>query len=247
MTINSARTDGDSWGPGSSVGATATMVAAGRALASKGPDALLHDPLADPLVRAVGLDPFIRMIDGEVTFEDDALLRREALNEQIAVRTRFFDDFFSRATEAGIRQAVILASGLDTRAYRLGWPEGMVVYEIDQPQVIDFKTRTLADLDVAPTADRRPIGIDLRNDWPNALRQHGFDVNQPTAGLPKACWFTCRPKPRTDCSITSPRSARRVVASPPSTSPTPPRSPANVRNSSPSGGAASGSTSICRT
>ena len=80
-----------------------------------------------------------------------------------------------------IRQAVILASGLDTRAYRLRWPEGMVVYEIDQPQVIDFKTRTLADLGAAPTADRRPIGIDLRNDWPAALRQHGFDVSQPTA------------------------------------------------------------------
>jgi len=64
-----------------------------------------------------------------------------------------------------------------------GLAEGMVVYEIDQPQVIEFKTRTLADLDVAPTADRRPIGIDLRNDWPNALRQHGFDVNQPTAWI----------------------------------------------------------------
>ena len=76
---------------------------------------------------------------------------------------------------------MILASGLDTRAYRLHWPEGMVVYEIDQPQVIDFKTRTLADLGAAPTADRRPIGVDLRNDWPAALRQRGFDVNQPTA------------------------------------------------------------------
>jgi methyltransferase (TIGR00027 family) len=183
MTIESGRTDGDSWGPGSSVGATATMVAAGRALASQGPDALLHDPLADPLVRAVGLAPFIRMIDGESTVEDDPLLRREAMNEQITVRTRFFDDFFIAATDAGIRQAVILASGLDTRAYRLRWPEGMVVYEIDQPQVIDFKTRTLADLGVAPTAERRPIGIDLRNDWPAALRQHGFDGNQPTAWI----------------------------------------------------------------
>src|SRR5271168_2586374 len=181
--MTSGRTDGDSWGPGSSVGATATMVAAGRALASQGPDALLHDPLADPLVRAVGLAPFIRMIDGESTVEDDPLLRREALNEQITVRTRFFDDFFTAATDAGIRQAVILASGLDTRAYRMHWPEGMVVYEIDQPQVIDFKTRTLADLGAAPTADRRPIGIDLRNDWPTALRQHGFDVSQPTAWI----------------------------------------------------------------
>ncbi len=175
------RSEGDSWGPGSSVGATATMVAVSRALASQGPDALLNDPLADPLVRAVGLDPFIQMIDGQITVEDDPLFRREAMNEQIAVRTRFFDDFFTAAADAGIRQAVILASGLDTRAYRLRWPEGMVVYEIDQPQVIDFKTRTLADLGAAPTADRRPIGIDLRNDWPEALRQHGFDVSQPTA------------------------------------------------------------------
>src|SRR5271155_2245601 len=99
MTIKSGRTDGDSWDPTSSVGATATMVAVSRALASQGPDALLHDPLADPLVRAVGLDPFIRMIDGEITLEDDPLLRRAALNEQIAVRTRFFDDFFTAATD----------------------------------------------------------------------------------------------------------------------------------------------------
>jgi methyltransferase (TIGR00027 family) len=159
------------------------MVAVSRALASQGPDALLHDPLAEPLVRAVGLDPFIRMIDGEITLEDDPLLRREAMNEQITVRTRFFDDFFTGATGAGIRQAVILAAGLDTRAYRLSWPDDMVVYEIDQPQVIDFKTGTLTVLGVTPTADRRPIGVDLRNDWPKALRWHGFDVNQPTAWI----------------------------------------------------------------
>jgi methyltransferase (TIGR00027 family) len=181
--IKSGRTDGDSWGPGSSVGATATMVAASRALASQGPEALLHDPLADPLVRAVGLAPFVRMIDGEITLDDDPLLRREALNEQITVRTRFFDDFFKAATEAGVRQAVILASGLDTRAYRLNWPSEMVVYELDQPEVIEFKTRTLADLGAAPSADRRPISVDLRDDWPAALRQNGFDVNQPTAWI----------------------------------------------------------------
>jgi methyltransferase (TIGR00027 family) len=180
-TLNKGRTDGDSWGPACSVGATATMVAVSRALASQGPDALLDDPLADPLVRAVGLDPFIRMIDGELPVDDDPLFTRQAMNEQITVRTRFFDDFFNTATAAGIRQAVILASGLDTRAYRLHWPDGMVVYEIDQPQVVDFKTRALADLGAAPTADRRPIGVDLRDDWPAALRQHGFDVNQPTA------------------------------------------------------------------
>ncbi|AGP65893.1 hypothetical protein OEM_43580 [Mycobacterium intracellulare subsp. yongonense 05-1390] len=163
------------------MGATATMVAASRAVASKGPDALLDDPLADPLVRAVGLDPFIRIIDGEIDFEDDPLFNRRARAEQITVRTRFFDDFFLDATNAGIKQAVILASGLDTRAYRLRWPAGTVVYEIDQPDVIAFKTDTLAGLGAAATAQRRTISIDLRDDWPAALREGGFDVTQPTA------------------------------------------------------------------
>ncbi|MGH3967279.1 MAG: class I SAM-dependent methyltransferase [Mycobacterium sp.] len=178
-----ARTDDDSWDLATSVGATATMVAASRALASQGPEALLDDPFADPLVRAVGLDPFIRMLDGEITFDDDPLLNRKTRTQQIAVRTRFFDDFFTTATDAGLRQAVILASGLDTRAYRLRWPAGTVVYEIDQPQVIDFKTRTLADLGATPSVERRTVGIDLREDWPEALRCSGFDVSQPTAWI----------------------------------------------------------------
>lgn len=181
MTVESGRTEGDSWGPAHSVGATATMVAASRAVASQGPDALLDDPLAEPLVRAVGLEPFIRIVDGQVDFEDDPLFNRKARAEQITVRTRFFDDFFTGATEDGVRQAVILASGLDTRAYRLRWPAGTVVYEIDQPQVIAFKTDTLAGLGAAPTAERRAIAIDLRDDWPAALREGGFDVSQPTA------------------------------------------------------------------
>ncbi|HYB34991.1 MAG TPA: class I SAM-dependent methyltransferase [Mycobacterium sp.] len=176
-----ARTDNDTWDLASSVGTTATMVAVSRALASQGPNALLDDPFADPLVRAVGLEPFMRMIDGEIAIEDDPFLRPQTMKERITVRTRYFDDFFTAATDAGARQAVILASGLDTRAYRLRWPVGTVVYEIDQPKVIDFKTRTLADLGAAPTADRRAIGIDLRDEWPTALRQHGFDVDQPTA------------------------------------------------------------------
>lgn len=181
MANDSGRTDGDTWGPAHSVGATATMVAASRAVASQGPNPLLDDPLADPLVRAVGLDPFIRIIDGQIDFEDDPLFNRKARAEQIAVRTRFFDDFFVGAAKDGVRQAVILASGLDTRAYRLPWPAGTVVYEIDQPQVIEFKTTTLAGLGAAPTAERRTISIDLRDDWPAALREGGFDVTRPTA------------------------------------------------------------------
>jgi methyltransferase (TIGR00027 family) len=176
-----ARTDKDTWDLASSVGATATAVAASRAVASQDPDALLHDPWADPLVRAVGMDTFVKLIDGQIEHGDDPLLNRRAMNEQIAVRTRFFDDFFLQATEAGIRQAVILASGLDTRAYRLPWPSGTNVFEIDQPQVLAFKTRTLADLGAEPTAQRTTVAIDLRDDWPAALRQAGFDPRQPTA------------------------------------------------------------------
>ena len=154
MTTNSGRTDGDSWDPASSVGATATMVAASRALASQGPDALLDDPLADPLVRAVGLDPFIRIIDGEISLRGRpaaATARRGPSRWRCA--QGFSTTSSPRATDDGVRQAVILASGLDTRAYRLRWPAGTVVYEIDQPQVIDFKTNTLADL--GADADRR--------------------------------------------------------------------------------------------
>lgn len=176
-----ARTENDTWDLASSVGATATAVAAQRAIASKGPNPLLDDPWADPLVRAVGIDIFVKLLDGQVERAHDPLLNRQAVNEQITVRTRFFDDFFVQATESGIRQAVILASGLDTRAYRLPWPAGTIVYEIDQPEVIEFKTQVLADLGAQPTAERRTVAIDLREDWPSALLDAGFDPSKPTA------------------------------------------------------------------
>jgi methyltransferase (TIGR00027 family) len=176
-----ARTENDTWDLASSVGATATAVAMQRAMASRGPEHLLDDPWADPLVRAVGEETFIKLLEGALGNNDDALLNREAVNHQITVRTRFFDDFFLQATGAGIRQAVIVASGLDTRAYRLQWPGETVVYEIDQPEVIEFKTRTLAGLGAEPTAQRRTVSIDLRDDWPSALTAAGFDSRQPTA------------------------------------------------------------------
>jgi methyltransferase (TIGR00027 family) len=101
----------------------------------------------------------------------------------MAARTRYFDDFFDDAGRAGIRQGVILASGLDARGYRLNWAEGTKVFEIDQPQVIDFKVATLAGLEALPTTDLRFVPIDLRRDWPTALRQAGFDADQPTAWI----------------------------------------------------------------
>jgi methyltransferase (TIGR00027 family) len=183
-SLGSARAEGDSWDLASSVGATATMVAASRALASRGPDPLLDDRFAEPLVRAVGHPFFTRMMDGEIPFdEEDLPFTEQQRREQIAVRTRFFDDFFLTATGAGIRQAVILAAGLDARAYRLPWPAGTVVFEVDQPEVISFKTTTLAQLGADPTADRRAVGIDLRDDWPTALRDNFFDTTVPTAWI----------------------------------------------------------------
>jgi methyltransferase (TIGR00027 family) len=184
MTSNTtSRSDGDSWDLASSVGATATAVAAGRAIASQGPDPLLTDTLAEPLVRAVGLESFVKLIDDELPPTDDPVMDRQRMREQITVRTRFFDDFFTHSAGAGIRQAVILASGLDTRAYRLDWPAGTVVFEVDQPEVIAFKTQTLAELGAEPSAQRRTVSIDLRDDWPAALRAAGFDPGAPTAWI----------------------------------------------------------------
>ncbi|MDT5015247.1 MAG: hypothetical protein QOD39_1407 [Mycobacterium sp.] len=176
------RSDSDSWDLASSVGTTATMVAAARAVGSREEDPLFDDPFAAPLVRAVGLAFFTRLVDGdiELTDEGDSAGAR-FMATSIAVRTRFFDDFFIDAGAAGIRQAVILASGLDSRSYRLHWPDGTVVYEIDQPQVIEFKTTTMTSIGASPSAELRTVGIDLREDWPNALRKSGFDESQPTA------------------------------------------------------------------
>jgi len=182
-----ARADGDSWDLASSVGVTATMVAAGRAMATRDPRHLIDDQFAEPLVRAVGIDFFVAMIDGTLdssTFNDIAPDRVAAMITGMAMRTRFFDDYFASACEiGGIRQAVILASGLDSRAYRLPWPAGTVVYEIDQPAVIDFKIGVFASLGAQPTARHRTVGIDLREDWPTALRAAGFDPAVPTAWL----------------------------------------------------------------
>lgn len=177
------RTDSDTWDLASSVGATATGVAASRALASKQADPLIDDPYADPLVKAVGLDYCNRMADGRLGADGDPLMTVDRICQQIAVRTRYFDQFFADATAAGIRQAVILASGLDTRAYRLPWPPDAVVFEIDQPEVIEFKTTVLGGLGAKAAAGHHTVSIDLRDDWPSALRNRGFDPSAPTAWI----------------------------------------------------------------
>jgi methyltransferase (TIGR00027 family) len=181
------RTDNDTWDLATSVGATATMVAAARAVATKADNPLINDRFAEPLVRAVGVDFLTRWAAGDLATadvdDDDSSWKLQQMPDAMAARTRFFDAFFHEATRAGIRQAVILASGLDARAYRLDWPTDMTVFEVDQPQVIAFKTETLAGLGAAPTADRRTVAIDLRQNWPAALVEAGFDRSQPTAWI----------------------------------------------------------------
>jgi methyltransferase (TIGR00027 family) len=187
--MSNARFEGDTWDLTSSVGVTATMVAAARAAATRSPDALINDQFAEPLVRAVGVDFFIKMAKDELDpheLDDDGAKGLWRFADALAIRTKYFDDFFvsaQGAVTAGIRQAVILASGLDSRAYRLPWPSGTTVFDVDQPQVIEFKTTTLAGLGAQPTGDRRAVAIDLRNDWPAALAQAGFDPAEPAAWI----------------------------------------------------------------
>jgi methyltransferase (TIGR00027 family) len=178
-----ARTDNDTWDLATSVGATATMVASGRARATRA--ALIDDRFAEPLVRAVGIDFFTRWAIGELESADvdvpGAPWGMQRMTDMLTARTRYIDAFFSEAAAAGIRQVVILAAGLDARGYRLPWAPGTTVFEIDQPQVIEFKTATIGALGAEPTADVRAVPIDLRHDWPSALQQAGFDTGRPAA------------------------------------------------------------------
>jgi methyltransferase (TIGR00027 family) len=180
----SIRTEGDSWHITESVGATALSVAAARAVETRTDDPLIRDEFAYLLVSQAG-EPWERLASSMDWIADHDHGRRAhqmAIDYQ-AVRTHFFDSYFADAAAAGIRQVVILAAGLDSRAFRLDWPAGTTVYEIDQPQVIHYKTTTLESAGAAPTADRRPVEVDLRDDWAAALTAAGFDPGQPTAWL----------------------------------------------------------------
>ena len=186
--MSSLRTDDDTWDIATSVGATAVMVAAARAAETDRDKPLIRDPYARVLVEGAGTGVWEFMLDdefvakvGEADPEIAAIV--EYMGGYQAVRTHVFDDFFTTAAAAGIRQIVILAAGLDSRAYRLPWPAGTTVYELDQPKVLEYKTATLDRHGAAPVAVRREVPIDLRSDWPKALWEAGFDSNLPTAWL----------------------------------------------------------------
>jgi methyltransferase (TIGR00027 family) len=183
------RTHDDTWDIKTSVGTTAVMVAVARAIETDRPDALIRDPYAKLLVTSAGAEVLWQaMLDPSMAAKVEAVDAETAATVQHmrsyqAVRTNFFDAYFHNAVADGIRQVVILASGLDSRAYRLDWPAGTTVYEIDQPKVLDYKSTTLAENGVTPMADRRDVPIDLRQDWPAALRAAGFDPTARTAWL----------------------------------------------------------------
>ncbi|BBZ73228.1 SAM-dependent methyltransferase [Mycobacterium paraseoulense] len=158
---------------------TSAFGAAARAVATN--KGLLSDPFAEPLVRAAGVHHFVRVIDDDRFAADDTGGPR--FLDICAAHARFVDEFLAEAGAAGLRQVVILAAGLDTRAYRLWWPPGTTVYEIDRPEVLDFKSEALRGLGAELTASRRAVGVDLHRDWPAALRRVGFDATAPAVWI----------------------------------------------------------------
>ena len=186
--MSTLRTHDDTWDIATSVGSTAVLVAAARASETDRPDPLIRDPYARILVEGAGTGMWEHFLDASIAdrltdVDPEAVAMFTHMLNYQAVRTHFFDAFFNEATAAGIRQIVILASGLDSRAYRLHWPAGTHVFEIDQPLVLDYKAKTLAEHDVRPVAVRHEVPVDLRQDWPAALSAQGFDPSQPTAWL----------------------------------------------------------------
>ena len=178
------RTDNDSWDITQSVGATALGVAAARAAETESANPLINDPFARVFVDAAGegmwsiyTDP--KLLAQAVQLEPDVQARIQLMIDFMATRTAFFDQFFLGAADFGVRQVVILAAGLDARAWRLPWPDGTVVYDLDQPKVLEFKSNALRQHGADPRARLVNVPIDLRLDWPEALQDAGFDASRP--------------------------------------------------------------------
>jgi len=170
------RSDNDEWDIVSSVGYTALLVAGWRALHAMDTQPLVRDEYAKYFITA-SADPYLTGLLADPGTSEGAT----AFPRLYGVQTRFFDDFFASAADRGIRQAVIVAAGLDSRSYRLNWPSSTTVFEVDQPKVLEFKRRVLAERAAEPAAGRVEVAADLRDDWSIPLRAAGFDPQQPTA------------------------------------------------------------------
>jgi methyltransferase (TIGR00027 family) len=163
-----------------------------RAAETRSECPLFIDPYAQWFIDAATASgwqsPFGSAALAELTDVDPAVAeqiqrRAQTIWGYAASRTKHFDDFFIAAGAAGIRQVVILAAGLDARAWRLPWVSDTVVFEIDQPRVLQFKADTLRAHEAQPAARDVAVPIDLRQDWPTALQEKGFDASAPTAWL----------------------------------------------------------------
>ena len=163
------------WDIVTDVGISALAVAAARAIESHRPNRLMSDPYAELFVAAA--KPPTPMPTRPADIADGSPWPDMA--DYMGVRSRFFDEFLGGSSA----QAVLLAAGLDARGYRLDWPSGAVVYELDMPKVLRFKQSVLDDHGVTPRATIRPVGVDLRDDWPTALLGSGFDRATPSAWL----------------------------------------------------------------
>jgi methyltransferase (TIGR00027 family) len=172
----SLRADDDHWDIVSSVGYTALLVAGWRALHAVTPQPLVKDEYAKVFI-AASQDPYLAGVLANPGNSAD----ETAFPRLYGVQTRFFDDFFNAAGDAGIRQAVIVAAGLDSRAYRLEWPSGTTVFEVDLPKVLEFKALVLAESGATAKAERRTVAADLRTDWATPLKAAGFDPLQASA------------------------------------------------------------------
>ncbi|MGV9799054.1 SAM-dependent methyltransferase [Mycobacterium sp. NPDC003449] len=155
---------------GQAVADTGLLVAAIRAEESRREDRLFVDPFAERLAGEAGRRLLTEAL--AATGEKTTL--------QIVVRTRFWDEALLRAV-GRVDQVVILAAGMDARAYRLPWPTGTTIYELDQPAVIAAKDRLLAGDE--PRTRRVAVGVDLAEEWTVALRAAGFDPNRPAVWL----------------------------------------------------------------
>jgi methyltransferase (TIGR00027 family) len=180
------RTDEDGWKITESVGVAALGVAAARAADTESENPLINDPFARVFLDAAGDGMWNWFVTTDLPREILAAepgmpLMIRGTRDYVASRTVFFDQFFLRANNAGVRQAVILAAGLDARAWRLPWLGGTTVYELDQPGVLEFKVSTLQQRGVRPRSNLVDVPVDLRQDWPAALQQAGFDISAPTA------------------------------------------------------------------
>ena len=174
--FGSLRSDDDHWDIVSGVGYTALLVAGWRALHAVSPRPLVRDEYAKLFI-AASQDSYLAGVLANPGTTDD----ETAFPRLYGVQTRFFDDFFASAGAAGIRQAVIVAAGLDSRAFRLEWADGTTVFEVDLPKVLEFKARVLGEQGAASKARRSEVAADLRTDWPTPLKAAGFDPQSPSA------------------------------------------------------------------